>query len=145
MKYEITPRHEIYSRISKLQKQLLQRGFSGALISQNTDLFYYIGTIQRSILYVPSEGEPVLAVCAAYNGIFNGLHMFAAQSALQIVQSATKLVGILVLLLVGLSLKGVFAANVAATVVTILLVARHFPTSGARASTSIMGESRYTA
>jgi Xaa-Pro dipeptidase len=62
MKYEITPRHEIYSRISKLQKQLVQRGFSGALISQNTDLFYYSGTIQRSFLYVPAEGEPVLAV-----------------------------------------------------------------------------------
>jgi len=62
MKYEITPRHEIYTRISKLQKQLVQRGFSGALISQNSDLFYYSGTIQRSFLYVPSEGEPVLAV-----------------------------------------------------------------------------------
>jgi Xaa-Pro dipeptidase len=62
MKYEITPRHEIYGRISKLQKQLIQRGFTGAVISQNTDLFYYSGTIQRSFLYVPAEGEPVLGV-----------------------------------------------------------------------------------
>jgi len=62
MKYEITPRHEIYSRISKLQKNLNHYGISGALISQNTDLFYYSGTIQRSFLYVPNDGEPVLTV-----------------------------------------------------------------------------------
>jgi Xaa-Pro aminopeptidase len=62
MKYEITPRYEIYSRISKLQKQLSFHGITGALISQNTDLFYYSGTIQRSFLYIPDDGEPVLAV-----------------------------------------------------------------------------------
>jgi Xaa-Pro aminopeptidase len=62
MKYELTPRDELYSRISRLQKQLLNQGIRAALIQENTDLFYFAGTIQRSIMIVPASGEPVLAV-----------------------------------------------------------------------------------
>jgi len=42
-----TPRTEIDDRIEKLQRRLLQEGIDGALIVQNTDLFYFSGTIQQ--------------------------------------------------------------------------------------------------
>jgi Xaa-Pro dipeptidase len=57
-----TPQPEIDARIAKLQQKLLQDGIDGALILQNTDLFYFSGTIQQSHLYVPAEGRPLLMV-----------------------------------------------------------------------------------
>jgi Xaa-Pro aminopeptidase len=60
--YELTPREEIESRIGRFQTVLRDADIGGALVSQNVDLFYFAGTIQRSFLFVPAEGEPVLAV-----------------------------------------------------------------------------------
>ena len=57
-----TPRTEIDDRIEKLQRRLLQEGIDGALIVQNTDLFYFSGTIQQSHLYIPAQGPPLLMV-----------------------------------------------------------------------------------
>jgi Xaa-Pro aminopeptidase len=57
-----TPKTEIDDRIEKLQRHLLQEGIDGALILQNTDLFYFSGTIQQSHLYIPAEGRPLLMV-----------------------------------------------------------------------------------
>jgi Xaa-Pro aminopeptidase len=57
-----TPRTEIDDRICKLQSALLQEGIDGALILQNTDLFYFSGTIQQSHLYIPAQGSPLLMV-----------------------------------------------------------------------------------
>ena len=57
-----TPRTEIDARIEKLQSALLQEGIDGALILQNTDLFYFSGTIQQSHLYIPAQGQPLLMV-----------------------------------------------------------------------------------
>jgi len=57
-----TPQTEIDARITKLQQRLQQDGIDGALILQNTDLFYFSGTIQQSHLYVPAEGPPLLMV-----------------------------------------------------------------------------------
>ncbi|MDD4170132.1 MAG: Xaa-Pro peptidase family protein, partial [Desulfotomaculaceae bacterium] len=34
----------------------------GAIIIQNADLFYFTGTVQRSHLFIPAEGRPVLMV-----------------------------------------------------------------------------------
>ncbi|MFO7996201.1 MAG: Xaa-Pro peptidase family protein [Dehalococcoidia bacterium] len=62
MEYQCTPREEIQSRITRFQKSLQDSDIAGALISQNVDLFYFAGTIQRSFLFVPAEGEAVLAV-----------------------------------------------------------------------------------
>lgn len=62
MKYEITPREELYSRISKLQKSLQKNDINAAIITENCDLFYFGGMIQRSFLFIPAQGEPVLAV-----------------------------------------------------------------------------------
>jgi len=62
MEYQRTPREEIQSRIARFQKLLQDSDIAGALISQNVDLFYFAGTIQRSFLFIPAEGEAVLAV-----------------------------------------------------------------------------------
>ena len=57
-----TPKTEIDDRIEKLRRRLLQKGIDGALIVQNTDLFYFSGTIQQSHLYIPAQGPPLLMV-----------------------------------------------------------------------------------
>lgn len=57
-----TPRTEIDTRIERLQQRLCQEGIDGALILQNTDLFYFSGTIQQSHLYIPAQGHPLLMV-----------------------------------------------------------------------------------
>lgn len=62
IEYQCTPREEIQSRIARFQKLLQDNDIAGAIISQNVDLFYFAGTIQRSFLFIPAEGEAVLAV-----------------------------------------------------------------------------------
>ncbi len=57
-----TPKTEIDSRIQQLQQRLLQEGVDGALILQNTDLYYFSGTIQQAHLYLPAQGRPLLMV-----------------------------------------------------------------------------------
>lgn len=57
-----TPLSELVARREKLQAHLQQEGIGGALIVQNTDLFYFSGTIQQGQLYIPAKGEPVLMV-----------------------------------------------------------------------------------
>ncbi|TEU21792.1 MAG: aminopeptidase P family protein [Anaerolineales bacterium] len=55
-----THKAELESRIQKLQAHLAANDLDGALILQNTDLFYFSGTIQQSHLYIPAEGQPLL-------------------------------------------------------------------------------------
>ena len=57
-----TPAADIESRIAQLQNVLRHRNLDGALIVQNSDLFYFSGTIQQSHLYVPAEGDALLMV-----------------------------------------------------------------------------------
>ncbi len=57
-----TPANEIQARIRGLQAQLQSQQIDAALILQNSDLFYFSGTIQQSHLYVPAQGDPLLMV-----------------------------------------------------------------------------------
>ena len=57
-----TPAAEIDSRINRFQVHLQNLGLCGALIAQNSDLFYFAGTIQQAHLYIPAAGRPVLMV-----------------------------------------------------------------------------------
>lgn len=57
-----TPKSELDQRVAKLQESLRQEDIDGAVIVQNADLFYFTGTIQRSHLFVPREGRPILLV-----------------------------------------------------------------------------------
>ena len=57
-----TPPSEIDTRIDHLKQRLDKAGFDAALILQNSDLFYFTGTIQQAHLFVPVDGEPLLMV-----------------------------------------------------------------------------------
>lgn len=56
------PRQEIYQRIGNFQTQLASCQLEGAFILQNADLFYFSGTIQSAVLFVPAHGQPLLMV-----------------------------------------------------------------------------------
>ncbi len=58
----ITPAGELESRIKKLQTLMEKEGIDAALMLQNADLFYFTGSIQQGVLYVPVQGEPVYMV-----------------------------------------------------------------------------------
>ncbi|RPJ14978.1 MAG: aminopeptidase P family protein, partial [Desulfobacteraceae bacterium] len=57
-----TPAAELEERTKKFQVQLKQNNIDAALIIQNTDLFYFAGTIQQAHLYIPADGSPLLMV-----------------------------------------------------------------------------------
>ena len=59
---QLTPREEIYKRVGHLQSYLRKEKVDSCLILQNVDLFYFSGTIQRSYLFIPDEGDPLLMV-----------------------------------------------------------------------------------
>jgi Xaa-Pro aminopeptidase len=56
------PASEIKQRTRNIQKQLQQHDIDGLFIVQRVDLFYFSGTSQNGILYIPAEGEPVLLI-----------------------------------------------------------------------------------
>ena len=60
------PESEIRSRIQSFQRGLADEALDGAFLLQNVDLYYFSGTLQRSILFVPTEGQPLLAVIKSY-------------------------------------------------------------------------------
>ncbi len=57
-----TPRAELDRRIRQFQAYLAAQDLEGALILQNSDLFYFTGTIQQAHLYIPVAGAPLLMV-----------------------------------------------------------------------------------
>ena len=59
---ETVPKEEIEKRISRFQAQLVAGNLDGAFILQNADLFYFSGTIQTAVLFVPAKGDPILMV-----------------------------------------------------------------------------------
>jgi Xaa-Pro aminopeptidase len=61
-----TPKVELEQRLYKLQKYLIKENIDGALILQIVDLFYFAGTIQQALLYVPAKGDPILMVRKSY-------------------------------------------------------------------------------
>lgn len=58
----ITPATELTDRYQALQRLLQQQGLDAALLVQNSDLFYFSGSIQQGIYYLPAFGEPVYLV-----------------------------------------------------------------------------------
>lgn len=59
---QTVPRQEIHQRIRRFQTQLAARQLDGAFILQNADLYYFSGTIQSAVLFVPAHGQPLLMV-----------------------------------------------------------------------------------
>jgi Xaa-Pro dipeptidase len=58
----ITPASELESRTKKLQGLMVKDEIDCALVLQNADLFYFTGSIQQGVLYIPAEGEPLYMV-----------------------------------------------------------------------------------
>lgn len=51
----------------KLRKKIGASGLDGALFSYAVDVFYFTGTRQNSVLWIPVQGEPVLLVRKSFN------------------------------------------------------------------------------
>jgi stage V sporulation protein B len=96
----------------------------------------YFGIASGTTVFrIAAFNIPAMALFIAYEGVLNGRRRFAAVSVIQMVQSVTKLAGILLLLLfIGLSVAGAFAAHVLASVVPIVAAALMFPLAGSAAS-----------
>jgi len=62
MTYDLVPPGEVFHRISRLQRELAAISLSGTMILDGVNMFYYTGTIQNGVLFVPAEGEPVLFI-----------------------------------------------------------------------------------
>ncbi len=58
----ITPAPELRSRCTRLQALMQQEGLDAIIMMQNADLFYFTGTIQQGILYIPATGDPLYFV-----------------------------------------------------------------------------------
>jgi Xaa-Pro dipeptidase len=58
----MVPSSEIEARLPVFQASLAQAGLAGALVVDQTDLYYLTGTAQSAHLIVPAQGEPVLLV-----------------------------------------------------------------------------------
>ena len=63
----ITPFAELNARQLALQKLLQEKSIDGVILLQNSDLFYFTGSIQRGLLYIPAEGEPIYLVIKDYD------------------------------------------------------------------------------
>ena len=60
--YDLVPAEEIFSRISRLQKELAEKDLEGALITDGVNMFYFTGTMQNGMVFVPAEGEVVFLI-----------------------------------------------------------------------------------
>jgi Xaa-Pro dipeptidase len=56
------PDAEINTRIKRIQNLLWENNVDGLFIVQRVDLFYFSGTAQNGVLYIPAEGKPILMI-----------------------------------------------------------------------------------
>jgi len=49
-------------RIARLQQGLVDMALNGALILDRINMYYYTGTIQNGVLFVPVEGDPIFFI-----------------------------------------------------------------------------------
>jgi Xaa-Pro aminopeptidase len=63
----LTPKEEVRARIGKLKSRLAVEGLDGALFHYALDIYYFTGTRQNSVLWVPTDGEPVLLIRKSFN------------------------------------------------------------------------------
>lgn len=63
---QVTPLHELKLRVEHLQQKLLETGLDGVFIMENTDLFYFTGSMQQGFFFVPAKGAPLYFVRRNY-------------------------------------------------------------------------------
>ena len=59
---ELPPKDELLRRIGKLRERMDEKAISVSIILQHVDIYYFTGTMQRSILVVPLDGEVLFFV-----------------------------------------------------------------------------------
>jgi len=59
---ELTPKEELLGRLDELKKRMAHHGFDYAIILQNVDMYYFTGTIQKGLFFIPQVGEPLLFI-----------------------------------------------------------------------------------
>jgi Xaa-Pro aminopeptidase len=64
--YNLVPAREISRRVSRLQHMLQEGPVDGALILDPLNMYYYTGTMQQGIFFVPTVGEAVFLVRRSY-------------------------------------------------------------------------------
>lgn len=64
--YNLVPADEISRRVSRLQHRLQEKALDGALILDPVNMYYYTGTMQQGVVFVPAEGEAVFLVRRSY-------------------------------------------------------------------------------
>lgn len=60
--YTLVPHTEISARLDRLQQRLLAQALDGALVLDQVNMYYYTGTMQQAVLFVPAVGEAVFLV-----------------------------------------------------------------------------------
>lgn len=64
--YNLVPAQEIFQRVSRLQSRLQEGPVDGALILDPLNMYYYTGTMQQGVFFVPRSEEPVFLVRRSY-------------------------------------------------------------------------------
>lgn len=64
--YNLVPADEISQRVTRLQRRLQETSIDGALILDPVNMYYYTGTMQQGVVFVPAAGEPVFLVRRSY-------------------------------------------------------------------------------
>jgi Xaa-Pro dipeptidase len=59
---QLTPKSELDLRLSRIQKEMKNDGLDAQLILQQADKFYFSGTVQDGIIFIPQEGQIVFMV-----------------------------------------------------------------------------------
>jgi Xaa-Pro dipeptidase len=60
--FRFTPQEEIEDRLTKVRALMKKSTMGGLLVLKKMNYFYLTGTTQDGLLYVPSEGKPLLMV-----------------------------------------------------------------------------------
>jgi Xaa-Pro aminopeptidase len=60
--FDPIPREEILRRIGGLKSRMTEGQIDFAVIFQNVDRFYFTGTMQKGMVVIPVDGEPMVFV-----------------------------------------------------------------------------------
>ena len=80
-----------------------------------------------ALIRIVAFNLPLMGFFFSQEGILNGRRKFRAQSALQVFQSGAKLIGVILLLIVGISVSRSLVVHVVATAITIVVMLMLFP------------------
>ena len=97
---ELTPIGELDRRIEKLKSRLNSEGIDGALLVQAIDVFYFSGTRQNGVLWMPVAGTPILLLRKSFtrgreeSGLEDVRPLASAKELPSVVGTHTKRIGV---------------------------------------------------